>query len=477
MDAARLSDRLRAIVRKPLPAPADRKEQPCEADDVQPAGLPTPEAVLGGEWQRRDGVSCFVVERRESPDAAYGREPLKSIAARLAEASAESALVMGGMPGCPPFLFFDLETTGLNGGAGTYAFLIGCGMFDDEGGFITRQFVLLRHADERQLLQGVGAEFSRAGALVSFNGKSFDAPLIETRHLYHRLEWRAGGLPHLDVLHPARRFWGHQPQGAAGDGSCSLGTLERSVLGARRRGDVPGFEIPARYFQFVRSGDARPLAGVLEHNRLDLLSLAGLTARLLYLIRRGPTAARRAREVLALGRLYARCGLESRAHEAYECAINFGDSRNRGGVLMAQRGASMVHNGASMAQQGASMAPIKIEALRSLAYLSRRARRFEEAAGYWRRLLEIPGCPPPVIREATEALAIHHEHRAHDLHAAKAFALRSLIAAVEAEAPRSRARDLAARHRLARIERKMDKSRGLPLTFEPVLEIRPEGST
>ena len=279
MDAARLSDRLRAIVRKPLPAPADPKEQPCVADDVQPAGLPTPEAVLGGEWQRRDGVSCFVVERRESPDAAYGREPLKSIAARLAEASAESALVMGGMPGCPPFLFFDLETTGLNGGAGTYAFLIGCGMFDDEGGFITRQFVLLRHADERQLLQGVGAEFSRAGALVSFNGKSFDAPLIETRHLYHRLEWRAGGLPHLDVLHPARRFWGHQPQGAAGDGSCSLGTLERSVLGARRRGDVPGFEIPARYFQFVRSGDARPLAGVLEHNRLDLLSLAGLTAR------------------------------------------------------------------------------------------------------------------------------------------------------------------------------------------------------
>ena len=281
-------------------------------------------------WQRRDGVSCFVVERRESPDAAYGREPLKSIAARLAEASAESALVMGGMPGSPPFLFFDLETTGLNGGAGTYAFLVGCGMFDDDGGFITRQFVLLRHVDERQLLQGVGAEFSKAGALVSFNGKSFDAPLIETRHLYHRLEWRAGGLPHLDVLHPARRFWGHQIQGVAGDSSCSLGTLERSVLGARRRGDVPGFEIPARYFEFVRSGDARALAGVLEHNRLDLLSLAGLTARLLDLIRRGPTAARRAREALALGRLYARCGLESRAHEAYECALNFGDSRSRG---------------------------------------------------------------------------------------------------------------------------------------------------
>ena len=175
---------------------------------VPPAELHTAEEALGGEWRRQDGVSCFVVERRESPDASYGREQLKAIAGRLAEAAAESALVMGGMPGSPPFVFFDLETTGLNGGAGTYAFLVGCGMFDDEGGFVTRQFVLLRYADERQLLQGIGAEFSRAGALVSFNGKSFDAPLIETRYLYHRLEWRAGGLPHLDVLHPARRFWG-----------------------------------------------------------------------------------------------------------------------------------------------------------------------------------------------------------------------------------------------------------------------------
>ena len=189
-----------------------------------------------------------------------------------------------------------------------------------------------------------------------------------------------------------------------------------------------------------------------EHNRLDLLSLAGLTARLLDLIRRGPAAARRAREALALGGLYARCGLESRAHEAYECAINFGNSRNRA-------------------------ASIKIEAFRSLGYLARRGRRFDEAAGYWRSLLDIPGCPPRVIREATEALAIHHEHRAHDLHAAKAFALRSLTVSAGAETSRSSVRDQAARHRLARIERKMDRSRGLPLTFEPVLEIRPERST
>ena len=113
------------------------------------------------------------------------------------------------------------------------------------------------------------------------------------------------------------------------------------------------------------------------------------------------------------------------------------------------------------------MAPIKIDALRSLGHLSRRARQFEEAAEYWRRVIEIPGCPPHVVREATEALAIHHEHRARDLPAARAFALQSLTAAADADTP-TRARDRAVRHRLARLERKMDKSQGLPLKFEPV---------
>ena len=95
--------------------------------------------------------------------------------------------------------------------------------------------------------------------------------------------------------------------------ACSLQALERQILGARRAGDVPGFEIPARYFQFVRSGDAGPLRAVLEHNRLDLLTLASLTARLLHLARTGPDGARDAREVLALGHVYARAGLEERA--------------------------------------------------------------------------------------------------------------------------------------------------------------------
>src|SRR4029077_3318966 len=100
--------------------------------------------------------------------------------------------------------FFDLETTGLSGGAGTQAFLVGCGWVAGDGAVVARQFLLTRPSDERAMLEIVRAELARAGALVSFNGKSFDAPLLETRYAFHRVEWARDCLPHLDVLHPAR---------------------------------------------------------------------------------------------------------------------------------------------------------------------------------------------------------------------------------------------------------------------------------
>jgi hypothetical protein len=190
---------------------------------------------------------------------------------------------------------------------------------------------------------------------------------------------------------------------------------------------VPGFEIPARYFQFIRSGDARPLAAVLEHNRLDLLSLAGLTARLLELARDGHDRADTPWEALALGHLYARGGLDAHARAAFAHAVEMSD--------------------ASMMTRRASMAPVKLDALRMQATLLRRARQFDDAAACWRRLLDVPSCPPAVAREANEALAIHHEHRVRDLAAAKMFALQ--IA--------GGAEDDAARHRLQRIERKIRK--------------------
>src|SRR5437762_136703 len=311
MDSSKLADRLRSILN-----PAGVVRRSGRAPQASGADL---ERILGGRWQDHANGACFVVERRTDPPTMHGSAPVGELAARLDGAAAEAPLIAGGAPARPPFLFFDLETTGLSGGAGTYAFLVGFGSFDEERGFVTRQYVLLRFADERALLTTVGGELERAGAIVSFNGKSFDAPVLEMRYLFHRLEWAGACLPHVDVLRPARRFWGN----GGGRGpraeheSCSLVALERQVLGAGRVGDIPGFEIPARYFQFVRSGDARPLAAVLEHIRLDLLSLAALTSRLLRVTRGGPDAARDAREALALGRVYGRAGREDRAREAY----------------------------------------------------------------------------------------------------------------------------------------------------------------
>jgi hypothetical protein len=189
---------------------------------------------------------------------------------------------------------------------------------------------------------------------------------------------------------------------------------------------VPGFEIPTRYFQFLRSGDARPLGAVLEHNRLDLLTLAALTVRLLQLVGDGPGEARDAREALALGRVYQRAGLEARAVEAFECAMAMSD-------LMGDEPA----------------VPIRIEALRSLALAARRARRYHDAAARWRQLLDIQLCPRHTAWEALEALAIHHEHHVRDLGAARTFTLGSLDAAARTSA------SARSRHRLARLERKL----------------------
>ncbi len=408
------------------------------APPVLPAS-PDLEAILGGTWSDR----CFIVERRWEPSARHGRDEIGALTERLDESADGAPLFTNGTDGMParaPFVFFDLETTGLSGGAGTQAFLVGCAWREDDGAFVTRQYLLTRYADERPLLERVAGELTRAGALVSFNGKSFDAPVLETRYLFHRLAWIGASVPHVDVLHPARQFWRGavgsgwlQPASGPPDGGhyrspCSLVALERDVLGFHRIGDVPGFEIPERYFHFVRSGDARPLAAVLEHNRLDLVSLAALTSRLLHLSRVGPREARDAREALALGRVYARAGREDCARAAFAHAVE-------------------------TSAIGRHPTDVRLDALRAFAMSLRRAREYARAAACWREILDTPGCAPLLAKDAAEALAIHHEHRARDLAAARTFALRI----GQAGMPGRPGMNAAVRHRLERLDRKLDR--------------------
>ena len=394
--------------------------------------------ALGGEWRESGGQRYLVVDRRYAPSHRHGH---------VAVGDAASDAVGPGS-GCWPrlhllgaaaspatkFLFLDLETTGLAGGAGTYAFLVGCAWFQSPspgasagqgGSFHTRQFFLSSFAAERVLLDAVAELAHEATVVITYNGKTFDLPLIETRFLLHRRQTPFASLPHVDMLHPARRLWrsesAESPSGQeASVSGCRLTELEHTLLGHERLGDVPGFEIPSRYFHFVRTGDARPLEAVLEHNRLDLLSLALVTARAAQMLDDGAAAARTAREAFGMGRLFERGGMATDASACY------------------QRAAELPGEVSTHA-----------EALRGDAVLARRQRRYTDAAVTWRRLLDLRGCPPEIVREASEALAVHHEHRLRDLELARRFALQSL------HLPASIARQQAVQHRLARLDRKL----------------------
>jgi uncharacterized protein len=356
-------------------------------------------------------------------------------------------------PGAQPrLLFFDLETTGLSGGAGTYAFLVGFGFFDDNG-FRTRQYFLRGYGEERALLDAVEREVSERQAaggsvLVTYNGRSFDVPLIETRYQFNRMRSPFGGMPHVDMLFPARRLWKRRvPKAPASagatsfgarartygatapdesPGSCSLAAIERDILHLRRHDDVPGWEIPSRYFGYARTGDARGLEAVFEHNRLDLLSLAAVSGVILEMARGGAEVVRERHDCLALGRLLEYL---DRLDDAERC---FAAAAAADGTLEREVDRA-----------------VRADALHWLALHRRRAHRFHEAAEAWRALSEIAGIDADLRREALEALAIHHEHRVKDLEAARAFALEALRLAEDA----GRAEDV--QHRLGRLTHKL----------------------
>jgi uncharacterized protein YprB with RNaseH-like and TPR domain len=407
-----LTDRLRGVIRPGVTG--GQASRPT--DDV----VRTPGAAEfpGGEWSGTDSRGFLVVERRY---AACHRHGSASVADGVPPLDGWPRLgLLGGAPR-GAMLFVDLETTGLAGGAGTYAFLVGCGWFDEDGGFTIRQFFLSSFDAERELLDAVNAVAERAATVVTFNGKSFDLPLIETRCALHRMDALLAARPHVDMLHPARRLWRRDDDAGRVPGtvsSCRLGSLEQSLLGHEREGDVAGFEIPARYFRYVHTGDVAPLDAVFEHNRLDLLSLALLTSRAARLLNTGAAGATTAREALGLGSLFEHAGM---THEALAC----------------------------FTRSAESWPALRAEALRARALLSRRLRRFDEAADAWQRLLELHECPPHVVWEAAEALAVHHEHRLRNLLSARRFALRSL------EMKGTAARTHAATYRLARLDRKI----------------------
>ena len=173
-------------------------------------------------------------------------------------------------------LHVDTETTGLAGGTGTRAWMIGAADWLADGRFRVRQLTTTTMGAETAMLRMLATWLKPDTVLVSYNGKCYDAPLLKTRYRLARLPDPLLGLGHLDLLHPVRRHW------KAVWENCRLATAERELLGVVREDDLPGSEAPAAWLSYLRGGSARNLRRVLEHNHQDLKSLAGV---LLYLAR------------------------------------------------------------------------------------------------------------------------------------------------------------------------------------------------
>uniref|UniRef100_Q01PZ8 YprB ribonuclease H-like domain-containing protein n=1 Tax=Solibacter usitatus (strain Ellin6076) TaxID=234267 RepID=Q01PZ8_SOLUE len=179
----------------------------------------------------------------------------------------------GAVPASHPtkWAFLDTETTGLAGGTGTYAFLIGVGSIDSEG-FRLRQFFMRDYDEEASQLHRLSEYLAQFDVLITYNGKSYDQPLLETRFRMSRARHPFDRMQHLDLLFGARRLWKLRLE------SCRLVELEHRILGVERQGDLPGEMIPYVYFDFLRSQKAFQVVPIFHHNALDILSLACLTA-------------------------------------------------------------------------------------------------------------------------------------------------------------------------------------------------------
>ena len=318
------------------------------------------------------------------------------------------------------WLFLDTETTGLAGGTGTYPFLVGIAWWD-AGGLEVEQFFMREQSEEHSLLVALAERMAERRVLVTFNGKSFDWPLLETRYRMTRAIKVPAPRAHIDFLHPARNLWRLRL------GSVRLQDLEKHVLGWNRGVDVISELIPSIYFDFLRGGSPDPLVPIFHHNQMDLRGLAGLASRVLALLSQPEQHGTDALEFFGISRICERRGESVRARKLYQHSI------------------------------ARALPPETDRAARwSLSRLAKREGDLALACELWEGML---GNSREGV-EAYEQLAIHYEHRAREPHRAASLvrkALAELRRACElgAIAPTAyRQRRVRFEQRLVRLERK-----------------------
>src|SRR5437868_9171618 len=319
------------------------------------------------------------------------------------------------------WLFLDTETTGLGGGSGTYAFLVGIAWWDG-GGLEIEQFFMRECSEERSLLLALRERIAEYPVLVTFNGKSFDWPLLETRYRMSRKISLPSLRAHLDFLHPARNLWRLRL------GSVRLSELERHVLGWDRGADLLSGLIPQIYFDYLRGGPPERLVPVLNHNQMDLRGLAALSSRILSLLSDAENLGQDGLELFGVSRICEKRREHTRARKLYEKSI-------------------------------ASVLPAETDraARRSLALLAKREGDFDLACEFWKTALGNSRHG----YDAYEQLAIYYEHKARDTEEARRIVQQAIEELRRANqmgdiAPAAY-REIKAKfdHRIARLERKI----------------------
>ena len=321
----------------------ERLERLVAVTKAHPRTLPSPPIarrpalelgeVLDGEEVSNDFGSFYSVDRIYPLAHFQGRIQL----ARLASVPKEAFSMLSRGDDAQEIdlekaLFLDTETTGLAGGAGTCAFLVGLGWVENES-FVLRQLFMRDYVEEPAMLHALGEILSRFELLISYNGKSFDIPLLETRFILTRQRLSFERLLHFDLLHPARSLWKARIE------SCRLMELEHRLLGLEREEDIPGHMIPDLFFRFLRTGDAARLDHVFHHNRHDILSLAALTICASDLLDESHVP-EDPLDDLSLGRLFERSRQPERSMMHYSRAVEAGlsgDGRRRALIALADQ--------------------------------------------------------------------------------------------------------------------------------------------
>jgi len=308
------------------------------------------------------------IERRIGLDQHHGDMPLS----RLLDDHAALPEAAGLDPRA--LVFLDTETSGLAGGTGTIVFMLGLARIEGDE-LVVRQYQLTGFSGEAPMLEDADIWLREADALVSYNGKCFDVPLLSTRARLAGVRDRCAGMAHLDLLHPTRRAFARRWS------DCRLATAERDLIGFRRHDDLPGSEAPLAWFDYLHRGDAGRLPGVAQHNHWDLVSLAVLLPALAAV---HEVPAVMGADVLAVARAYL-----------------VRDDEDRALQLLLQAGEDLDEDAAL-----------------ELARLHRRRGEWPQARTLWERLAG-QGCI-----EAIERLAKYHEHQRRDWPTALAYAQR-----------------------------------------------------